>query len=222
MQVIGGDVDIPEPISSTNSQFTLQAGRDLLAALQPQDQPNSTAVNFNQVLASANSITDTLEISPVNQTLNADSTSSALYQTQDQLPSSAEYSSQILESANSAIAPGVLPVDQALNVDPTSSALFQAHLGALASSQVSATLADGALSVEKLTQLKVTGIDATAASGPFANGQSAQPDNLQSEIPRVEPVQATRYAAVTGAADSSGTYGTKLNPQIGVRMDLKV
>ena len=166
-------MDIPESISSASSLFSLQAGRDLLTALQAQDQPKSSAVDFTQALESVNSITDTLEI---------------------------------------------LPSSQALNADPTASALFQAHLGALASSQV---LADSALSAQEHAQPKVMGITASTAAGPFANGESSQPDDFWLELPRVEPAQASRYPAAANANSASGTYGVKMNFHIGARMDLK-
>jgi hypothetical protein len=166
-------VDIPESINSTVSAFTLQAGRDLLAALKAQDQANTTAEDFQKTLEATNAITDNLEITSISPALNA---------------------------------------------DPTSSTLFQAHLGTLASSQASA---DSALSAEDHTQLKVTGIGATTATGPFANGRSPQPEYFQPELPGVEPSQASRYPAVDGADGFSGTYGMAMNRQIGVRLDLR-
>jgi hypothetical protein len=167
---------ITDSISSAGSPFTIQAGRELLAALQTQDQSVSVVKDFNQALASTNPVTDTVEL---------------------------------------------LPASQRLNADPTSSALFQAHLGTPATGRVSTALTDSSSLAEDHGQLKVTGIAAATAAGPFANGESSQPDHFRLGLPSMELAQASQYPTAAGVNGYSGTYGTKTNFQIGARMDLK-
>jgi hypothetical protein len=73
-------VDVPVANPAENALFTIQAGKDLLAALQAQEQPGQTTVSFNQLLEATRSVTDTVEVGAVAQAATPDPTSSTLFQ----------------------------------------------------------------------------------------------------------------------------------------------
>jgi len=116
-------------------------------------------------------------------------------------------------------------VQSALSQDPTSSSLFQAHSGALSASQAGAGPAESTPPVDQLALFKVAGVDASSATGPFANGQSSASDDFQVAWGGIEAA-ASRYPSVSGVGDAAGTYDPqrgagRMNPPIGIRVDLK-
>ena len=140
---------------------------------------------------------------------------------------SAQVFQQVLQ-ATSGIADTVEvgTIQPALSQDPTSSSLFQAHSGALSASQAGAGPTESPLPADQLALFKVAGVDATAATGPFANGQSSLSENVWGDWGGVEGATASRYPAASGPGDAVGTYDPqrgagRMNPPIGIRLDLK-
>jgi hypothetical protein len=161
-----------------NSTFTVQAARDFMAALQAQDQPSSTSVDFTQALESSRSALDIVEVGTVGQAANA---------------------------------------------DPTASPLFQAHLGAFSVTNVLTSSSDLALGSEPPSQLKINGINASVAPGPFANEQAPQSEDFRTGLATAKPSQ---FPAAAGAGDFTSTYNAlrtagQMNPPVGIQMDFK-
>ena len=172
-------MNIPAATVTDNSLFPLQTERDFLTTLQVQ--PSEASVNFNKVLESTGSITDTVQIGTVSQ---------------------------------------------AATLDPTSSALFQAHSGAFSASQALAGSSALAQTSDQSSQLRVTGISAAAATGPFANGQTPQAEDFQARLSGLDETVSSQYPAVTGPSDFTNTYDSlrsagRMNPPIGTQVDLK-
>ena len=110
--------------------------------------------------------------------------------------------------------------------DPTASALFQAHAGAQSASQALAANTDAVLLSDRLSQLRVTGIEASSAAGSFANGQSLQAETFQAELNGLGSSLPSRYPAAAGASDFSSTYDAmrstgRMNPPVGIRLDVE-
>jgi hypothetical protein len=73
-------VAIPDSINSNASSFSLQIAKEFSAVLQAQDQPTTPPKPFDEVLASANAMTDTVEILHADPASNANPDSSTLFQ----------------------------------------------------------------------------------------------------------------------------------------------
>ena len=115
---------------------------------------------------------------------------------------------------------------QTATLDPTSSLLFQAHSGVLAASQAAAARSDSVLSADQMSQFMVTGVSASVATAPFANGQAPQSEDFRSELGGLAATASSRYPAAAGAADLTATYNSlrgagRMNPPIGTGVDLK-
>jgi hypothetical protein len=171
-------VNVPVSNPTENALFTIQAGKDLLAALQAQEPSGQTTVTFNQLLEATRSVTDTVEVGAVAQ---------------------------------------------AATPDPTSSALFQALSGSLAGSPVAA---DFPRASEAPSQVAIIGISASAAAGPFANGQSLPSEELQTGLGGLNLAEASRFPPVSGVGEFTSTYDAlrsagQMNPPVGTRLDVQ-
>lgn len=110
---------------------------------------------------------------------------------------------------------------QASTQDPTSSTLFQAHAGSMGPAQGLAAAADPALLMDRLAQLKVNGIEASAAPGPFTNGE---PPPAGEVLPGLDSAERSSVPTKTGTGEFGNTYEALLELQssLGGRLDLQI
>lgn len=143
----------------------------------------------------------------------------AALQAQEQSGNTAGTFAQAVESARGTADPLALgTLGQTSSSDPTSSVLFQAHAGSLGASLGLAGSGESMLGLDRLAQLKVTGIEASAAMGPFTNGQPPPAGNVQPDIEAAAAVTASG-----GTGEFGGVYGALLGekPPLGTRLDVK-